>query len=145
MLTNTIYRLLFTTQMTRKLYDFLVYIIPRSYISVSNTPTETLYSFDYTNQDGDVTYFDLMCEYSHTDMNGPHARYTLLVDDIPVCVAVRQVLDIPGQPHQKKSSDVMQMERLLRLCSDKIIVQEVISQRNHMLKSINNGTNTLQH
>ena len=139
--------------MLNELYKLLNFIIPISYISVINTPLNTMYSFSYVDPDGAVTSFVLTSEYSHTDGRDIYAKYTLFVDGIMVCSVLNRfphtkAKGLQTQPSNNMAFDIKtarQMEVLLKMCSKKVVAQEMMGQRMHMLKTLINEQNAIMH
>ena len=131
-------------RMTDTLFYFLFTIIPTRYISVQNSPTESIYSFEYIDENGDLTVFELYSLYSHTDQKNSYVRYELYVDEELVATATRAVFDKKAAKPTSRTRRVTlaeKLETLITMCSQKVIQQEFESHTRHMLKSFVNTSN----
>lgn len=124
--------------MTDKLYKMLCRIIPICYVSVSNTEIATVYSFEYTDPDGEVMYVDLFSQYSHNSPNGLYAKYGMFIDSVPVCFTLNK---ISGVKSKNTNTTAEKMEKLLNMCSKKIVAQELAGQKMNMVKTLINEYN----
>lgn len=130
--------------MTDTLFYFLFTIIPTQYISVQNSPTRSIYSFEYIDESGDLTVFELYSLYSHTDHKNSYVRYEFYVDEELVATATRAVFDKKAAKPTSRTRRVTlaeKLETLITMCSQKVIQQEFESHTRHMLKSFVNTSN----
>lgn len=136
------------------LFLFLCSIIPKSFVSVLNGHTISQYSFDfYDTDDGIPMHFDIRSFFSHNGVTNSYVRYELYIDGDLISTDVKHVFDkkntVPDITNKKitvsenmKTAD--KLELLLKMCSAKIIRQEIDSQKHHMLKSFMDGRNIHQ-
>lgn len=130
---------------TNKLFILLRQIIPISFISVSNSDIESVYSFHIENSNGDVTFVELVCSYSHTSTKNIYASYKLYIDDDLVDETTGPVFDsnlVSKRPATEHTQSENRLETLMRICSLKVIQQEYESHKRHMLKTFMNEQNT---
>lgn len=124
--------------MMQKLYKDLSVLIQNSYISVANSPYETAYQLEIVDGIGQMHVINICSSVSHTGPNTVYARYEIYVNDELLVQALRPI-SLTNQREKirrKNMSDVDKLEKLLRMCSNKIKQQETISQKNHMLKAM---------
>lgn len=127
------------------LFYTLYTLIPKSFVSVENSKTMSVYNFTIPDENGEETYIDLCSYYSHTDPKNSYVAYELYIDDEMIARAIKPVFDKkPAKPKRAKISDLVMAEKLevlLSLCSQKIIQQEYNSHSQHMLKTFMNEHN----
>lgn len=128
--------------MNQKLFKLLQTIIPISFISVENLPELTSYSFEY--KDGTQTMFVNICsEFSHATNNNIYIVYTLYIDGVVRATGTKPILPQKGAGAQTRNSIIAaDLEFLMRLCSTKIIMQELEGQKTNMIKSIIGNSRT---
>ncbi len=123
--------------MNENIFNFLKYVIPICYISVSNTTTETAYNFDININDYDY-FVTIYISYSHTTQDNVYIKYSLYLDDNLIETVYKPVLK-KTKPNRATAEKLNQMETLIKACSKKIIQQEIKSRKNGMfLKSVLN-------
>lgn len=121
--------------MNQKLFKLLQTIIPRSFISVENLPELTSYSFEY--EDGEQSLFvNISSEFSHATSNNIYIVYTLYIDGVARASGTKPLLPQKGNTKTRNSAIATDLEFLMRLCSTKIIMQELEGQKTNMLKSL---------
>ena len=121
--------------MFNKLCNKLSKLIPMCWISVSNSPEETSYCIDA----GQDMYIDICSRVAYTGTNTIYARYEIFINDELVVCAQRPIslIDTPSVKNvSRETAEAEKIEQLMRMCSQKILKQETISQRNHMLKNL---------
>ncbi len=111
--------------------ELLKHAIKHNYVSVYNTPKQTIYSLSFFI-DEEKYKIELLSEYSHSSNNNIYVKYTLLINDYLVISAFRNVMGTKEEPAQ----EAIILENLARLCSFKIIKQEKAAQITHMLKNL---------
>lgn len=118
--------------------DFLQEAISYTYISVYNSSQKTVYLFDLYI-DGHKDLIELTSEYSHSSLNNIYIKYSLLVNNMPVLTATRNLIDTKEEKkHLQENPVAKRLEILIKACSAKLVQQEINSQKNHMLKGIYN-------
>lgn len=129
--------------MTDKLYKILCRIIPICYVSVSNTELATVYSFEYTDPNGEIISVDLFSQFSHNAPNGLYAKYGMFIDSMPACFTFNK---ISGTNKKSKNINTLagKMENLLKMCSEKVIAQEFAGQKMGMVKTLMNEHNNIR-
>lgn len=123
--------------MTKELYAFMQYIITNSYISVLNTPEYTEYFID-TDIEDEPIHAVLHTQYSNLIPGDISVQYLLYINNEHVAYATVPIMKSQGKTNnamknKKQSAD--QLETLIKMCSNKIIIQEIDAQKNKMLKS----------
>lgn len=134
-------------------YDFykvLRMTIRDSYVSVHNTPDGTAYYIaDDTNPDLDASVMILSTRYANNGTNGMFAEYSLMIDDELVACVNKPIINLnTKQPHQLprgQKTNLAQMEKLVRMCSDKVISQEIEARKNNMIKAVLATANGIVH
>lgn len=118
--------------------DILQEAISYNYISVYNSSQKTVYLFDLYI-DGHKDLIELTSEYSHSSLNNIYIKYSLLVNNMPVLTATRNLIDTKEvKKHLQVNPVAKRLEKLIKACSSKLVQQEINSQKNHMLKGIYN-------
>jgi len=132
----------------------LEHTIPYTYVSVLNTPSFTEYFIDLTDPDDEEeSNVILTCQYAGVSVGGMDATYTLYVNGNLALQATKRILNY-YRPTQKTNSSYKgkqtyshadRLENLIRLCSAKVISQEIEARKNHMIKSafINANNNSI--
>lgn len=126
--------------------DFITLLeqaIPYTYVSVFNTPETTEYYIDLTDpEDEDELNIILSCQYAAVTANGMSGVYTMYINGDIAMQATKRVLNyIPAskRPAQRKAKKPVtyadRLENLIRMCSAKVISQEIEARKNHMIKS----------
>lgn len=136
--------------------DFITLLeraIPYTYVSVLNTPETTEYYIDLTDpEDEDELNIILSCQYAGVTANGMSGVYTMYINGDIAMQATKRVLNyIPAskRPAQRKAKKPVtyadRLENLIRMCSAKVISQEIEARKNHMIKSalINTNNNSI--
>lgn len=132
--------------------DFITLLeqaIPYTYVSVFNTPETTEYYIDLTDpEDEDELNIVLSCQYAAVTANGMSGVYTMYINGDIAMQATKRVLNyIPAskRPAQRKAKKPVtyadRLENLIRMCSAKVISQEIEARKNHMIKSAFIGLN----
>ena len=132
--------------------DFITLLeqtIPYTYVSVLNTPETTEYYIDLTDpEDEDELDIILSCQYAAVTANGISGVYTMYINGDIAMQATKRILNyIPAskQPAQRKAkktvTDADRLENLIRMCSAKVISQEIEARKNHMINSAFIGLN----
>ncbi len=136
--------------------DFITLLeqaIPYTYVSVLNTPETTEYYIDLTDpEDEDELNIILSCQYAGVTANGMSGVYTMYINGDIAMQATKRVLNyMPAskRPAQRKAKKPVtyadRLENLIRMCSAKVISQEIEARKNHMIKSalINTNNNSI--
>lgn len=127
----------------------LEHTIPYTYVSVLNTPESTEYFIDLTEPyDEEEFSIVLSCQYAGVSAGGMNAMYTMYVNGDIALQATKRILNYAPTKKQstlrkgRKSPTVAdRLENLIRLCSAKVISQEIEARKNHMIKSAHINTN----
>lgn len=135
--------------MQKDFITLLEHAIPYTYVSVLNTPETTEYYIDLTDpEDEDELNIILSCQYAAVTANGISGVYTMYINGDIAMQATKRVLNyIPAskKPAQRKAkktvTDADRLENLIRICSAKVISQEIEARKNHMIKSAFIGLN----
>ena len=135
--------------MQKDFITLLEHAIPYTYVSVLNTPETTEYYIDLTDpEDEDELNIILSCQYAAVTANGISGVYTMYINGDIAMQATKRVLNYipaPKQPVQRKAkktvTDADRLENLIRMCSAKVISQEIEARKNHMIKSAFIGQN----
>ena len=126
--------------MTNQLFYLLCNSIPKSYISVNNDTDFSCYSFFIPKGIGEDAYVEIYTMYSHSDATNSYAKYKLYIDSVLIEESIKPILD-EAKTVKNTKTKADKLETLLKMCSTKIILQEVESHKTHMLKSVVNKTN----
>ncbi|HBS76668.1 MAG TPA: hypothetical protein DEA31_02305 [Alphaproteobacteria bacterium] len=127
----------------------LEHTIPYTYVSVLNTPESTEYYIDLTDPDDEEEFsIVLSCQYAGASVGGMNAMYTMYVNGNIAMQATKRILNYAPTAKQnslhqsrKSPSHADRLENLIRLCSAKVISQEIEARKNHMIKSAFINTN----
>lgn len=124
------------------LFYLLCELIQKSYVSAINSPTESIYSFEMTDGENNVT-IDLCTRFSHTGPQNCYIEYEMFSDNEQFARAIKPVFNTPSIPKDptKIKNLADQLELLAYLCSVQVIRQELQSHKHHMLKSFINKYN----
>lgn len=128
--------------MTKELFSLLCVSIPKAFISVDNYETYSRYYFYMPEGPAKDSFVEIFCSYSYSDQRNIYAIYELYIDEKLISNARQAVFT---KAKQKKANIHMtesdRLEILLKLCSTKVIVQEIESHKTHMLKTLSNPIN----
>lgn len=132
--------------MTDDFFFFLYYhAIPQSTVSVANCETYSSYYFYISKGIGENTFIELHSSYSYADIKECYANYKLYKDEQLIAEATQPVINKKALNHPTlKMNTADQLELLLKRCSTKILLQEKVCQKNHMLKSTMKNYNQRQ-
>lgn len=130
--------------MKQKLFNFLCNVINSSLVSVYDAHDCTIYTVEYkTDTETTTLYFVARC--CIISVNNIYIEYALYTSkdfnepaNPPVYSATRPLISTK-ETDKKLPLETRRLEKLIQLCSKKIIAQELEAQKNHMIKSIYNA------
>lgn len=125
--------------MTDALFFLLCNTIPKTFVSVNNDETFSKYYFYMPSGIAEDAFVEIICSYSYTDPKNSYAKYQLYIDGSLISNAIQPVFTKKRKYKiSANMSEAERLETLLKVCSNKVILQEFGSHKTHMLKTFLN-------
>ncbi len=116
---------------------FLRYLITHNYVSVLNVGNMNVYTITAA-EFGQIMNIRLSANYSYVAVDDVWVKYDLTINEETIAEATKPVISKSRDFLPRNKNDVLakKLDRLLRMCSNRVIAQEKLAQSNAMLKGL---------
>ncbi|MBO5705204.1 MAG: hypothetical protein J6R99_04260 [Alphaproteobacteria bacterium] len=119
--------------MNKNIFEYIEHLIQHRHILSDLCNGVAIYFIEDITEDGEPVNISIMSAYSHIENGIIFCSYTIDINEQPI------ISIIAPATIKTKIPEVIAIKKLLSMCSNKIILQELQAQRNGFLRALGNS------